>query len=206
MLGTRVEQAEVRASGLVGDRGWALVDVHTVRPLDESTWPAFAALVERNNGIFGGCWCIGFHPEGAGKDRTTYEKLGFTRTRKIGKHRWVVTHLVNPVVTNLVNPKSAWLQVSPDFTQGELHVRSRGEAISAAGSACLDEKLGKLRADVRANSSWVDHGFANHGHRVRERVVAVAEELVQQHADGEQIGRDVPTSEAGIGWLVRRRA
>ncbi|GAB3766013.1 hypothetical protein GCM10027600_15380 [Nocardioides ginsengisegetis] len=35
-----------------------------VRPLDESTWPAFAALVEANNGIFGGCWCIGFHPEG----------------------------------------------------------------------------------------------------------------------------------------------
>ncbi|NIH66265.1 hypothetical protein FB380_000711 [Modestobacter marinus] len=24
-------------------------------PLDESTWPAFAALVERNNGVFGGC-------------------------------------------------------------------------------------------------------------------------------------------------------
>jgi len=23
----------------------------------------FAELVERNNGIFGGCWCIGYHPE-----------------------------------------------------------------------------------------------------------------------------------------------
>jgi GNAT superfamily N-acetyltransferase len=41
-----------------------------VRPLDESTWSAFAALVERNNGIFGGCWCMGFHPEGVGKDST----------------------------------------------------------------------------------------------------------------------------------------
>ncbi len=40
---------------------------YRVRPLDESTWPAFAALVEHNNGIFGGCWCIGFHPEGTGK-------------------------------------------------------------------------------------------------------------------------------------------
>ncbi|TWP53622.1 GNAT family N-acetyltransferase [Lentzea tibetensis] len=36
---------------------------YTARPLDSSTWPAFAELVERNNGIFGGCWCIGFHPE-----------------------------------------------------------------------------------------------------------------------------------------------
>ncbi|SDS77756.1 Acetyltransferase (GNAT) domain-containing protein [Friedmanniella luteola] len=34
----------------------------TVRPLDAATWDAFADLVERNNGIFGGCWCIGFHP------------------------------------------------------------------------------------------------------------------------------------------------
>jgi hypothetical protein len=35
---------------------------YVVKALDESTWPAFAALVERNNGIFGGCWCLGFHP------------------------------------------------------------------------------------------------------------------------------------------------
>jgi hypothetical protein len=41
---------------------------YTVRALDESTWPAFAELVERNNGVFGGCWCMGFHPEGFGKD------------------------------------------------------------------------------------------------------------------------------------------
>jgi GNAT superfamily N-acetyltransferase len=39
---------------------------YTVRPLDESTWDAFAALVERNNGVFGGCWCMGFHPDGVG--------------------------------------------------------------------------------------------------------------------------------------------
>ncbi len=34
---------------------------YTTRPLDASTWDAFAELVERNNGVFGGCWCIGFH-------------------------------------------------------------------------------------------------------------------------------------------------
>jgi GNAT superfamily N-acetyltransferase len=36
---------------------------HTIRPLDASTWAAFAELVERNNGVYGGCWCIGYHPE-----------------------------------------------------------------------------------------------------------------------------------------------
>jgi GNAT superfamily N-acetyltransferase len=36
---------------------------YTIRALDESTWDAFAALVEANNGVFGGCWCLGFHPD-----------------------------------------------------------------------------------------------------------------------------------------------
>ncbi|QGN34017.1 GNAT family N-acetyltransferase [Microlunatus sp. Gsoil 973] len=34
---------------------------YTVRALDPSTWDAFAELVERNNGVFGGCWCMGHH-------------------------------------------------------------------------------------------------------------------------------------------------
>ena len=35
----------------------------TIKPLTPDTWDLFAALVERHNGIFGGCWCIAFHPE-----------------------------------------------------------------------------------------------------------------------------------------------
>ena len=35
----------------------------TTRLLTEETWPDFAALVEANNGVWGGCWCMGFHPE-----------------------------------------------------------------------------------------------------------------------------------------------
>ena len=43
----------------------------TVAELDPTTWDVFAELVERNNGVFGGCWCIGFHEEGKarGPDR-----------------------------------------------------------------------------------------------------------------------------------------
>ena len=43
---------------------------YTIKALDELTWPAYAALVEANNGVFGGCWCMGFHPEGGEKDMT----------------------------------------------------------------------------------------------------------------------------------------
>ena len=38
---------------------------YTTRLLTEETWPDFAALVERSNGVWGGCWCIGFHPDAA---------------------------------------------------------------------------------------------------------------------------------------------
>jgi GNAT superfamily N-acetyltransferase len=61
---------------------------YTVRPLDESTWPAFAALVERNNGIFGGCWCMGFHPEDVRRN-TTPE---LNRDRKLARVRAGTAH------------------------------------------------------------------------------------------------------------------
>ena len=37
---------------------------YTSRLLTSDTWDDFAALVEANNGVWGGCWCMGFHPEG----------------------------------------------------------------------------------------------------------------------------------------------
>lgn len=44
---------------------------YTTRLLTSDTWPDFAALVEANNGVWGGCWCMGFHP--AGLDRRSAE-------------------------------------------------------------------------------------------------------------------------------------
>ena len=41
-----------------------------VKGLDESTWPDFARLVEKNNGIWGGCWCMSFHQEGVGQTKS----------------------------------------------------------------------------------------------------------------------------------------
>lgn len=49
-------------------------DELTIRPLMPETWPAFAGLVERHNGVFGGCWCTWFHTLTADKDPDrTYE-------------------------------------------------------------------------------------------------------------------------------------
>jgi GNAT superfamily N-acetyltransferase len=61
---------------------------YTVAALDESTWDAFAALVEANNGVFGGCWCMGFHPEGVGRHTTP----ALNRERKLERVRAGTTH------------------------------------------------------------------------------------------------------------------
>jgi GNAT superfamily N-acetyltransferase len=60
----------------------------TITALDESTWDAFAALVERNNGVFGGCWCMGFHSEGVGKETTA----ALNRERKLARVRAGTAH------------------------------------------------------------------------------------------------------------------
>jgi GNAT superfamily N-acetyltransferase len=41
-----------------------------IKPLGPLTWSDFAALVERHNGVWGGCWCMAFHPEGVGRGKT----------------------------------------------------------------------------------------------------------------------------------------
>jgi GNAT superfamily N-acetyltransferase len=62
---------------------------YTVRPLNASTWHAFAELVERNNGIFGGCWCIGYHPE-CGQKAVSYRDVKEVRVREDRAHAALV--------------------------------------------------------------------------------------------------------------------
>jgi GNAT superfamily N-acetyltransferase len=37
---------------------------YAIEPLTPDTWEAFARLAERHNGVWGGCWCVWFHPDG----------------------------------------------------------------------------------------------------------------------------------------------
>lgn len=47
-----------------------MAQAYSTTLLTPQTWPDFAALVEASNGVWGGCWCMGFHPEGVGEGRT----------------------------------------------------------------------------------------------------------------------------------------
>ena len=54
-----------------------------VKALDESTWPDFGRLVEKHNGVWGGCWCMAFHVEGVGRGKTASQN----RAQKEGRVR-----------------------------------------------------------------------------------------------------------------------
>jgi GNAT superfamily N-acetyltransferase len=55
-----------------------------VRALAPDTWDAFADLVERHNGVFGGCWCTWFHTMHDEKTRT-YDGNRDLKERLVGE-------------------------------------------------------------------------------------------------------------------------
>jgi len=98
---------------------------YTVKALDQSTRAAFAALVEHNNGIFGGCWRMGFHPADsqtdaahnrAAKEQRVREGLGGGDRRGVPRGRRVGARRV-PLQRRLVNLREA--RVHPDRKIGK---------------------------------------------------------------------------------------
>src|SRR4051794_11170995 len=72
----------------------------TVKPLDASTWPDFARLVEKHNGVWRGCWCIGFHQKPSPTNREDKE----SRVREGRAHAALVYDGLNAV---------GWCQFGP---------------------------------------------------------------------------------------------
>jgi GNAT superfamily N-acetyltransferase len=79
---------------------------YQVRPLDESTWPDFARLVESQNGVWGGCWCMGFHPEGVGRGRTAEQN-------RADKQRRIAAGQAHAALVYEGNDCVGWCQFGP---------------------------------------------------------------------------------------------
>lgn len=62
------------------------------KPLDAETWPDFVKLAEGHRGVWDGCWCLNFHPEGAPGVHTPEERraLKEARVREGGAHAALV--------------------------------------------------------------------------------------------------------------------
>lgn len=126
---------------------------YTSRQLDADTWDDFARLVEANNGIWGGCWCMGFHPEGVGKGTTASENQQAKRehVRRGTVHQILVYNGDQCVgwcqygppaeLPNIKNPKAYEKERDelPDWRIGCIftgkHHRREGVARAAVGGA-----------------------------------------------------------------------
>ena len=123
----------------------------TTRPLGPGTWDDFAALVEANGGVWGGCWCMGFHVEGLTGSRegnrqaklalveagTVHQVLVYDGGRAVGWCQWGAP----TEVARIQNPRAYERELDrlPDWRIGCLftgrHHRDRGVARAAVGGA-----------------------------------------------------------------------
>lgn len=63
---------------------------YETRLLGPDTWDDFAALVEASNGVWGGCWCIGFHPEGLSREASDHREAKERHVRAGTVHQVLV--------------------------------------------------------------------------------------------------------------------
>jgi GNAT superfamily N-acetyltransferase len=52
---------------------------HVIRALSPETFPAWLALAEKHNGVWGGCYCSYFHGDTAGTVKDDYDRATFKR-------------------------------------------------------------------------------------------------------------------------------
>jgi GNAT superfamily N-acetyltransferase len=116
---------------------------YEIKPLDASTWDAFARLVEKHNGCgFGGCWCTWFHlvgrPEG--------------ETRRALKERLVREGIAHAALVFDGDAAVAWCQYGSPDELPNIHHRKEYEATRA------DEL-----PDYRITCIFVDRDYRRRG-------------------------------------------
>ena len=47
---------------------------YKIKALDAKTWPDFEHLADANNGVWGGCWCMWYHPKDESSDDSPASK------------------------------------------------------------------------------------------------------------------------------------
>jgi GNAT superfamily N-acetyltransferase len=147
-----------------------------VRLLDAETWPAFAELVDANNGVWGGCWCMAFHVP-LSSDRTAPQN----RREKEQRVRAGTTH--NALVFD-GEQCVGWCQFG---TPQELPVIK---------SKRLYEKGATTRPDWRITCLFTGKGHRGRG--VADAALAGALELIAQDGGGVVEGYPEETDDRSV--------
>src|ERR1700675_4018082 len=48
-----------------------------IKELSRETWPDFARIMEKHNGVWGGCWCVAFHIKPGESNRTVTSRRAY---------------------------------------------------------------------------------------------------------------------------------
>jgi GNAT superfamily N-acetyltransferase len=94
---------------------------YKVKPLAPDTWDAYAQLIERHNGIFGGCWCTWFHPD-------CPEKRQSAEGNRTLKERLVIEGLAHAALVFDGDTAVGWCQYGPPEELPNIHHRKEYEA------------------------------------------------------------------------------
>jgi GNAT superfamily N-acetyltransferase len=113
-----------------------------IKELKKGTWPDFARIVEKHNGVWGGCWCIAFHLKSGGPDRTAAEN-------RADKEKLVRANRSHAALVYDGAHVVGWCQFGPP---AELPARMRGYG-----------KLGVAPPDWRITCFFVDRDRRREG-------------------------------------------
>ncbi|GAB3912464.1 hypothetical protein GCM10011575_46140 [Microlunatus endophyticus] len=97
------------------------IDGYRIAALSPQTWDAFAALAERHNGVFGGCWCAHFH---CFPDPPERRELG----NREFKHRLVEQGRAHAALVFDGEEAIAWTEYGPVAELPNIHHRKEWEA------------------------------------------------------------------------------
>ena len=150
---------------------------YEVKALDESSWDAFAALVEANDGVFGGCWCMGFHPDDS-RDPARNREHKLARVRAGTAHAALVLQGEDCV---------GWCQFGPP-----------GELPRIKNRAAYEKSLARL-PDWRIACTFVGKGHRRQG--VATAALEGALELVARLGGGTVEGYPEAADSVPAGFL-----
>ena len=136
---------------------------YVVKPLDPSNWDAFAGLVERHNGVFGGCWCTWFHTFHAEKT-FTYEGNRSLKKQLVEEDR------AHAALVFDGDEAIAWAQYGPPEELPNIHHRKEYE------------EAGDPPPDYRITCIFVDKKHRRKG--VTESALGGAVDLIAQAGGG----------------------
>ena len=153
---------------------------YRTQALDESTWAAYVALVERNGGMVAGCWCMAFHPEGV--DKSTAGAI--SKERKLGR---VLAGTAHAALVFAGDESLGWCQFGPT---AELP-RIKGRVAY--------EKSATVLPDWRIGCCYVGKGHRRQG--VAAAALAGALELISVLGGGTVEGYPEDAASVPAGFL-----